>query len=94
MATRKQVSCINKKGNHYDAHQRIQNIGGIHNGSRWKLVESSAISNIKSKTEEYYVVVGGKSVDVIIATYNEREYLKTKDDDYAPNNLLNLDECP
>ena len=93
MATRKQVSCINKK-DHYNAHERIQNIGGVYNGSRWKLAESIAIYNIKYSVEEYYVVVNGKSVDVIIATHNGREYLKTKDDGYAPNNLLNLAECP
>ncbi len=94
MATRKQVSCINKKGNHYNAHERIENIGGVHNGSRWRIAESSAIFNIKYGLEEYYVIAGGKSVDVVIATHNGREYLKTKDDGYAPNNLLNLPECP
>lgn len=94
MATRKQVSCINKRGDHYDAHERIENIGGIYNGSRWKIAESSAIFNIRYGLEEYYVTANNKSVNVIIATHNEREYLKTTDDGYAPNNLLNLGECP
>ncbi len=53
MAIRKQVSCINKRGSHYDAHERIQNIGGVYGGSRWKLAEGTAITNIKNKTEEY-----------------------------------------
>jgi len=93
MAIRKQVSCINKNG-HYDAHKRIEYIGGIHNNLRWKLPEDRAIANIKNRSEEYYVVANGRSVDVIVATHDGHEYLKTKDDGYAPNNLLNLPECP
>jgi len=93
MATRKQVSCINKRGDHYNAHERIENIGGIYNGARWRTSENSAIFNIRYNLEEYYVNVNGISVDVIIAAHNGRDYLKTKDDGYAPNNLLNLSEC-
>ena len=94
MATRKQVKCINKRSSHLDAHKRIERIGGIENSIRWTREEDKAIANIKSKTEEYYVMVNGKSVDVIVATHDGREYLKTKDDGYAPNNLLSLEECP
>ena len=94
MATRKQVSCINKKGEPHDPHERIEKIGGIYNGIRWKALESSAIFNIKFEVEEYYVTVNSKFVSLIIGTHNGREYLKTKDDDYAPNNLLSLPECP
>jgi hypothetical protein len=94
MATRKQVSCINKKGDHYNPHERIESIGGVYAGSRWKTTESSAIFNIKYGLEEYYVIVGGQSVNVIIAKHGDQEYLKTTADGYAPNNLLNLNECP
>lgn len=94
MATRKQVRCINKKGDHYNAHERIEKIGGVHNGSPWKVLENSAIFNIKFEVEEYYVTVNGKSVNVIIGTHNSREYLKTEDDSYSRNNLLNLPKCP
>lgn len=94
MALRRKVSCINKRGDHYNPHERIQNIGGLNNGYRWKESESSAISQIKSKTHEYYVEKNGRSVEVVVATYNGREYLKTEDDGYAPNNLLSLPECP
>lgn len=94
MATRKQVKCINKRGNHYEPHERIQGIGGVDNGTRWKRSEDTAISYIKNGTEEYYVIVNDKSVDVIVDKHDGREYLKTKNDGYAPNNLLNLDECP
>lgn len=91
---KKQVKCINKRGAHLEPHERIQNIGGVENGSRWKRTEDAAIAHIKNGTEEYYVMVGGKSVDVIVAKHGTREYLKTKDDGYAPNNLLSLEECP
>lgn len=94
MPVRKQVQCINKKGSHYNAHERIENLGGIHGGLRWNISEARAILNIKSQAEEYFVSVNGRSVNVIIATYIGREYLKTEEDGYAPNNLLSLPECP
>lgn len=94
MATSKQVRCINKRGNHYDPHERIQNIGGIDNGTRWKRSEETAIAYLKSGAEAYHVIVDGKTVEVIVAKHGNREYLKTKDDGYAPNNLLSLPECP
>lgn len=87
---RYQVTCINKRGNHYDPHERIQYIGQQGN---WKLSEDSAISRIESQKDSFFVLVGGKSVEVIVAVHNGRKYLKTEADGYAPNNLLNLDEC-
>jgi hypothetical protein len=42
----------------------------------------------------YYVSVGGKSVDVIVATHNNNKYIKTTADGLHPNNLLSLPECP
>ncbi len=94
MAIRRQVSCINKRGSHYAPHERIQNIGGIFNGSRWKEMESVAIIQINNKTHEYYVNKNGREVDVIVAMHNGRPYLKTREDGYEPNNLLSLPECP
>jgi alcohol dehydrogenase YqhD (iron-dependent ADH family) len=95
MATRHRITCINKRGNHYDAHERIAKIGGINpNHTRWTLTEDEAIKSIEEKKYEFYVSVGGKDVDVIISTHDERKYLKTQADGYSPNNLLSLDECP
>jgi hypothetical protein len=93
MAIRRQVSCVNKR-DHYNAHERIQHIGGIFNGSRWKEMESVAIIKINARTHEYYVTKNGREVIVIVATHNGRPYLKTADDGYEPNNLLSLPECP
>ncbi|HVU58203.1 MAG TPA: DUF3892 domain-containing protein [Puia sp.] len=93
--TRHQVTCINKRGNHYDAHERISHIGGLNdNGTRWKLTEDEAIKSIEDSKYQFYVRVNSQSVDVIVASHNGRKYLKTESDGYSPNNLLNLSECP
>ncbi|MGN6266565.1 MAG: DUF3892 domain-containing protein [Ginsengibacter sp.] len=89
------ITCINKRGNHYNPHERISNIGGINSdNSRWKLSEDDAIKSIKDGKYEFYVRINGISVDVIIATHNGRRYLKTEADGYSPDNLLSLTECP
>jgi hypothetical protein len=84
-----QVTCIRKRGDHYDAHERIQGIGG----SGWYKSEDQAIADIESGANSYYVSVGGRSVFVIVATHNGRKYLKTEADGYSPDNLLALPEC-
>ncbi len=89
----RQVMCINKRGNHYDPHERIQNIGGTL-PTRWKHTEEDAIRNIRMGVETYYVSKGGRTVPVIIAIHQGRPYLKTQDDGYSPDNLLALPECP
>jgi hypothetical protein len=95
MATRHKVSCINKRGSHYDAHERISHIGGVNSdGTSWKLPEDEAIKAIEDKKYEFYVSVGGRAVEVIVATHKGRKYLKTETDGYSPDNLLSLPECP
>ena len=89
-----QVSCIKKRGDHYNPHERIEGLGGVHNGQRWYDLENNIISFISMGIHTYYVVVDGKQVIVIVAEHNQRKYLKTVPDGYAPNNLLNLPECP
>ena len=92
--TKHQVTCITKRGNHYDAHERISHIGGKNdNGTRWRFTEEEAIKSIEDGKYQFYVSVHGRSVDVIVAVHSKRKYLKTKSDDYSPNNLLNLPEC-
>ena len=56
--------------------------------------ETDAISGIKADKWKCFVSVNGRSVWVIIATHNGREYLKTEADGYQPDNLLSLPECP
>ena len=93
MATTLQVTCIRKRGGHYNPHERIQGIGGGTLLSRWYHTEEEAIRNIEIGAVSYYVSVGGRSVWVVIATHNGRKYLKTEPDGYAPDNLLSLPEC-
>ncbi len=87
---RRQVTCINKRGSHYNPHERIQAIGGT--GSKHR--EEEAIRWIEAGTESYFVVVSNRNVDVVVAVHQGRKYLKTEADGYEPNNLLALPECP
>jgi hypothetical protein len=98
MAENVQVSCIRKRGDHHDPHERIEGLGGIHNGKPWYLPENDIIAELEkpatTKRWNFYTSAGGKSVWVIIAVHNNRKYLKTTADGYEPNNLLSLEECP
>jgi hypothetical protein len=87
--SRRQVTCISKRGNHHHAHERISSIGG----SGWKLSEDDAIKTIEGGKDEFYVSAGGRTVDVVVATHKGRKYLKTTADSYSPDNLLSLPEC-
>lgn len=94
MAQSVRIECINKT-DRYNAHERIQNIGGVNNdGSRWKITVQAAIGYIEDGTYAFYVHRGGVSVDVIVATNNGYKYIKTRNDGLHPDNLLSLPECP
>jgi hypothetical protein len=96
IAAQVQVSCITKRGDHYNPHERIQGLGGIQGDKRWWLSEDDIIAELDKSAAarwNFYVSVGGKTVWVIVASHNGRRYLKTEADGYAPNNLLNLPEC-
>lgn len=89
----KQIQCITKR-EHYNAHERIQGIGGIDASVRWWRAENDAIRDVERDPGSYYVSVNGKTERVIVATHSDRKYLKTVSDGYAPNNLLALPDCP
>lgn len=93
-----QVSCIRKHGNHFNPHERIQGLGGIHGGQRWYLSENDILAEMDkpeaSRRWNFYVSVNNHSVWVIPAVHQGRRYLKTEPDGYSPDNLLNLPECP
>lgn len=93
MASRHRVSCINKS-NRTDAHERIQYIGGVSSGTRWKLSQADAIAGIENGTYTFYVHAGNLEVDVIVASRLGVKYLKTRNDGEQPDNLLSLPECP
>jgi hypothetical protein len=98
MAENVQVSCIRKRGSHYDPHERIEGLGGMHGGTHWYMLENDIIAELKKSDPprrwNFFTNVNGKSAWVMVAQHNRRDYLKTTADGYAPNNLLNLPECP
>jgi Protein of unknown function (DUF3892) len=88
------VECINKS-DRYNPHERIRKIGGRNpDGKRWKVSQPEAIQGIESGEYQFYVLQGGRRVDVIVALHNGRKYLKTRADGVQPDNLLALSECP
>ena len=94
MAIRVEIKCI-VKTNRSDAHQRIQSVGGVNpDGQRWKLSEADAIKGIHDDKWDFWTQGGGKTVDVVIAKREGKEYLKTKNDGVQPDNLLALPTCP
>src|SRR5258707_575700 len=95
MASRHQVSCVNKT-DRYNPHERISHIGGFNNdNTRWRLTEQEAIIGIENGTWQFYVHKGTHTVDVLIAVSRYgNKYLKTEADGDQPDNLLSLPECP
>jgi hypothetical protein len=94
MASRHQVSCINKT-DRFNPHERVRSIGGRNgDGTSWKLNEEDAITGIESGKWSFYVSQQGRTVDVIVAmsAYGHK-YLKTVADGQQPDNLLSLREC-
>ncbi len=47
MAVDIQVSCIRKRGDHYNPHERIEGLGGVHNGTRWYMPEADIIAELE-----------------------------------------------
>ena len=94
MASRLQITCINKS-DRMNPHERITHIGGKNaDGTAWRITQASAIDGIEKREWEFYVNVGGSSVNVIVSTSKYGyKYLKTVNDGEHPNNLLSLNEC-
>ncbi len=94
MATNVQISCINKT-DRKDRWERISHVGGSNaDNTRWKMTEPDAIKAIEDDKYRFYTHVDGKSAWVVIATHNDRKYLKTEADTSIKDNLLSLPECP
>lgn len=94
MATRLQITCI-RKTNRSDVHDRIHQVGGSINGSSWRLSQQEAIVGIERGTYSFYVFKNAHIVNVVVAISRAgNKYIKTERDDYQPDNLLSLPECP
>jgi hypothetical protein len=85
----RQITCITKHPNHEDRHRRIQAVGG----SGFYDSEEVAIANVKRDPTYYFVSEQGKSVWVKVQRHDNRDYLKTENDRFLPDNLLSLGEC-
>ena len=85
----RRIQCITKHPTHEDRHRRIQAVGG----PGWKDPEDTAIANVKRDPHAYEVSEQGKTVKVKVKTHDGREYLKTENDRFLPDNLLSLPEC-
>jgi Protein of unknown function (DUF3892) len=99
----RQVTCITKRGSHYDPHERIQGIGGpgggvgavsLLLGGRWWRAEDDAINDVLRDPSSYYVSEGDHTVWVIVSERNGRKFLTTQRDGVTCDNLLHLPECP
>lgn len=97
MVTNVQVSCIRKR-ERQNPHERIEGLGGVHNGQRWYQLEDAIIAELEKPLSvrqfNYFTNVNGRTAVVIVATHNGRKYLKTQADGYSPDNLLSLQPCP
>lgn len=92
MAMRVQISCI-EKADRYSPYDRIQFVGGFHNGSKWKLSLNAAIAGVENGEYSFYTNVNGHTRNVVVATRNGIKYLKTEADNDTPDNLLSLSTC-
>jgi hypothetical protein len=93
MAVVRVITCIRKRNYYFDPHEIIESVGGEYLGSPWRLPDYMVIYYIKKGLESYFVGSGKKKLKVIVATYNNKEYLKAETDGYSPDSLLALPEC-
>ncbi|GBQ89943.1 DUF3892 domain-containing protein [Asaia krungthepensis] len=75
---------------HYEAHRKIHSVGGVIDGVRWELTESEVIRRIESRKWSFFVRIGDLPIGVEIATHNDRQYIRTHMDGYAPSSLIRL----
>ena len=83
-----QITCISKD-DRMNPYERITHVGG----AGFKYTSNEAIQRIE-KGQYFFVNVRGKESKVVVQERNGKKVLKTEADDYEPNNLLSLPECP
>ena len=95
MAQYLHIRCV-VRTNRTNAHELIHSVGGVKpDGSHWLLTQDKAISYIQDGTYVFYVEkAGGHQVEVVVATNEYGNYLKTVTDKEQPSKLLSLPTCP
>jgi hypothetical protein len=93
MAERVEIQCITKR-DRQNPHERIESVGGRHNGKPWTLAEDRAIAGVENGTWSFWTKGGGRVANVVVAKHLGRKYLKTEADGVEPYNLLALAACP
>lgn len=74
-----------------DPHERIDNIGGSNSDrTRWTLSQVAAIAAIEAGTDEFYMVVDGRPVKLVVLTHRGEKYLNTEREKTHPDELLSL----
>jgi hypothetical protein len=83
------VGCTTKDAKN----ERITHIGCKSSaGFYQRMSEAEAIKSIRSG-DTFHVTRDGRTVKIIIAEHEGREYIKTEPDGFRPDNLLALDHC-
>jgi len=84
-----QVTCINKRGDHYDPHERINHIGG----AGWRVSQEEAVEAVEADPFAYYISAADGIAYLTIGHHEGNPYLTTNPDGSTQNNLLALPEC-
>lgn len=79
-----------RKQNHYSSHEHITHVkydGGVHS-------REHVIGLIDSRTDRFYVKVGGSEATVqVVRPMGRDAYIKTIPDSTGKDNLLSLPDC-
>jgi hypothetical protein len=88
------IRCVTK-GYGQHPHERILFVGGTNeDGSRWKQSQQQTIKEIEEGSWEYYSQLTWRRNRIVVASYLGQKYIKAFEDEYQPNTLLALPECP
>lgn len=83
------VTCTSK----HSTYERITHLGCVTDtGLYQRFTEDEAINRIKAG-DEFYFHKDAHTIKVVIEKHEGREYLKTENDAFKPDNLLALPHC-
>lgn len=63
-------------------------------GATWRMKRDPAIDWLKADPHTFYVKEGEQKIYLVVATHNDKSWLRTSRDWEQPNLLLNLPEFP